>query len=381
MRAQLRVARGSVERACTVSVSRQRRSRQGPLLAFALAAFVAAGCGAGGGSAGEQDSERASGGSPAASTAAAGGTAARPGSPAATTPTRDGMRLVAITHGQASDPFWSIVANGLDDAAADLGVDVDYQAPIRFDMVRMSNLIDAAVASRPSGLILSIPDPAALGPSIRAAVDAGIPTISINSGADAWRELGMLAHIGQTDYEAGLAGGRRLAQAGVTRALCVNHEVGNVSLDRRCDGLRDALDEAGASMRVLAVDLADPEDARQRVAGALASDRDIDGVLTLGPAGSVPALAALRETGRLDEIRFATFDLDPEVLRAIRDGDILFAIDQQPYLQGYLAVITMTKYLETRTLAGGGDIIRTGPSFVTQDQAEALIPLSDEGIR
>ena len=136
------------------------------------------------------------------------------------------VRVVVVTHGQSSDPFWSIVANGVDDAAKTLGIRVEYQAPGTFDMVRMSQLIEAAVASRPSGLVVSLPDANALGPSVRAAVAAGIPTLSINSGDETWRELGLLAHIGQTEYEAGKAAGARLAAAGAKRVVCVNHEVG-----------------------------------------------------------------------------------------------------------------------------------------------------------
>jgi simple sugar transport system substrate-binding protein len=294
---------------------------------------------------------------------------------------REDVRIVVVTHGQSSDPFWSIVANGVDDAARELGVTVSYQAPTSFDMVRMSGMIDAAVASRPSGLVVSIPDADALAASIRAAVAAGIPAVSINSGDDAWQELGLLAHIGQTEYEAGRGGGERLASAGARRVLCVNHEVGNASLDLRCDGLRAALGAAGGSVQVLAVDLADPDDAQQRIGNALAADPGIDGLLTLGPAGAAPALAALRQGGALERVRFATFDLSSDVLAAVRDGAVLFAIDQQPYLQGWLAVALLAKYLETGAVPGGGQVIRTGPGFVTAENAARVVELSERGIR
>jgi simple sugar transport system substrate-binding protein len=304
-----------------------------------------------------------------------------PGTASDSTTARADTRIVVVTHGQSSDPFWSVVANGVGDAAHDLGVRVEYQAPTSFDMVRMSEIIDAAIASKPAALIVSVPDPDALGASIRKAVAAGIPAIGINAGADAWEALGLLGYIGQTEYEAGHGGGERLAQAGARKVLCVNHEVGNVSQDERCRGLGDALREAGANATVLAVDLADPDDAQQRIGGALSADASIDGMLTLGPAAAPPALAALRSTGRLARVRFGTFDLEPGVLRAIADGDVLFAIDQQPYLQGYLAVVLMTKYIEAGTMAGGGDLIRTGPSFVTRDNAEQVIRLTERGIR
>ena len=294
---------------------------------------------------------------------------------------RADLRLIVISHGQSSDPFWSVVANGVQDAAADLGVRVEYQAPTSFDMVRMSQLIDAAVVSRPSALIASVPDPVALGESLRAAVAAGIPVLGINAGADAWESLGLIGYLGQTEYEAGHGAGQRLAAAGARQVLCVNHEVGNASLDERCRGLDDAVSAAGGRASVLAVDLADPDDAQQRILSTITNDRAISGMLALGPAGAVPALAALRSSGRTGEIQFGTFDLGPEVLRAVVDGDIAFAIDQQPYLQGYLAVVLMTKYVEAGIMPGGGQLIRTGPSFVTAANAADVMRLTEQGIR
>jgi simple sugar transport system substrate-binding protein len=292
-------------------------------------------------------------------------------------------RIVLVTHGQSADPFWSVVATGARDAGVELGLRVEYQAPGSFNMVEMSQLIDAVVASRPQGLAISIPDGDALAPSIRAAAAAGIPILSINSGARVFRDLGLRAHIGQPERDAGLAAGRRMAEAGVTRALCVNHEVGNIALDGRCAGLEDGLREAGGSALVLAVDLADPEDAQQRIRGALARDPGIDGVLALGPAGAVPALAALamlRASGGLDTtLELATFDLSLPVLEAIREGEMSFAIDQQPYLQGYLAVVLLHKAVQIGAFPDG--VIRTGPAFVTGDNAAEVIRLVGRGMR
>ncbi|HSH75389.1 MAG TPA: sugar ABC transporter substrate-binding protein [Longimicrobiales bacterium] len=291
------------------------------------------------------------------------------------------VRIVVVTHGQSADPFWSVVANGVRDAARDLGVRVEYQAPGSFDLVAMNDLIEAAVASRPSGLVVSIPDGDALAPAIRGALEAGVPVISINSGDDVYEALGVLAHVGQPEYEAGRAGGARLVEVGVEEALCVNHEVGNLALDARCSGLAEALEASGGSVEVLAVDLADPDDTQQRVAGALSRAVGIDGILTLGPAATGPTLAAVRASERSGEIFYGTFDPTPEVLRAVRDGEMLFAIDQQQYLQGYLAVVLMTKYLEIRAMPGGGGVIATGPGFVTAESAADVIELSERGVR
>jgi simple sugar transport system substrate-binding protein len=289
-------------------------------------------------------------------------------------------RIVVVTHGQASDPFWSVVSRGVEQAGADMRVTVEYQAPGTFDMVAMSQLIDAAVASAPDGLVVSIPDADALGPSITAAIEAGIPVISINSGSDVAGELGVLAHIGQTEYEAGFGAGQRMAAAGAKNALCVNQEVGNVGLDLRCQGFTDAMTEAGGTVAVLAVDLADPTGSQNKIAAALTADATVDSILTLGPTGAAPTLAALTEGGQLGTILLATFDLSPDVLAAVRDGNMLFAIDQQQYTQGYLAIVYMTLYLENLNTPGN-ILIPTGPGFVTQETAERVIDLSAAGTR
>ena len=295
---------------------------------------------------------------------------------------RSDLRIVAVTHGQSADPFWSVVSNGINDAAEDLGVRVEYQAPTSFDMVRMSQLIEAAVASRPSAMLVSIPDADALAGSIGKAAQLQIPMVSINSGADAWQRLGMPAHIGQTEYEAGRAAGERLAQAGARMVLCVNHEVGNAALDERCRGLTEALRAAGGRSSVLAVSLADPTDAQQRISNAIHSGTRIDGMLTLGPAGAAPALAALESRAdRQRTIHFGTFDLTDDVLSAIRSGAMLFAIDQQPYLQGYLGITLLVKYLETGAMAGGQQVIRTGPGFVTADNVDEVATMIERGVR
>ncbi|MEO1443167.1 MAG: substrate-binding domain-containing protein, partial [Chloroflexota bacterium] len=227
-------------------------------------------------------------------------------------------RIVVVTHGQAADPFWSVVSNGVADADEELAcVETEYQAPETFDMVAMAQLIDTAAASAPDGLIVSNPDPSALEESITAAIESGIPVISINSGSDVAAELGVIAHVGQTEYEAGFGGGQRMAAAGVTSALCVNQEVGNVALDTRCQGFSDAMAAAGGSTEILEVDLNDPTDTQNRVIAALEADESINGVFTLGPTGAVPVLEAFRENGLIGVVALATFDLSPEVLSAI----------------------------------------------------------------
>jgi simple sugar transport system substrate-binding protein len=290
---------------------------------------------------------------------------------------QDGMRIVVVTHGQASDPFWSVVKNGVDQAAKDLGVTVEYRAPNTFNMVEMSQLIEAAVASQPDGLVVSIPDADALRDSIQNAVAYGIPVVSMNSGSDVREELGVAVHVGQTEYEAGEGGGKRMAEAGVTSAICVNQEVGNVALDLRCEGFKAGLGE-DAEVEVISVTM-DPTEIRNAVAAALNNNPDLGGVLTLGPIAADPALQALEQAGKLGEIEFGTFDLSPGVLQAIADGKMSFAIDQQQFMQGYLPIVILDLHERYGLMPAG--TVMTGPGFVTQENAEQVIELSQQGIR
>jgi simple sugar transport system substrate-binding protein len=284
-------------------------------------------------------------------------------------------RFVVVVHGQAADPFWSVVKNGVDEAAADTGATVEYRAPTTFDMVQMSQLIDAAVASQPDGLVVSIPDADALGGPIRNAVAAGIPVISMNSGSDVREQLGVAVHVGQTEYEAGLGGGKRMKEDGVTKAICINQEVGNVALDLRCEGFADGLE---GDVQVVAVTM-DPVEIQNAITAQLSSNPDINGVLALGPSAAEPALQALEQAGVLGQVKFGTFDLSPGVLQAIADGKMSFAIDQQQFLQGYLPIVLLKQYAKYGLMPAG--TVMTGPGFVTQDNAAQVIDLAQKGIR
>ncbi len=287
----------------------------------------------------------------------------------------DEPRIVVISHGQASDSFWSVVKNGVDQAAEDFGAQVEYRAPGTFDMVVMSQLIDAAAASRPDGLVVSIPDAEALGDAIRAVVDSGIPVVSMNSGADVRKSLGALIHVGQGEYEAGFGAGERMKAAGVKRGLCVNHEQGNVALDLRCQGFEDGL---GGKVDTLAVST-DPVEIRNAVSAYLTKNRDVDGILCVGPLSAEPTLASLEANDLIDAIKLGTFDLSPDVLKAISKGKMAFAIDQQQYLQGYLPIMTLVLFHKYGLLPGAD--IQTGPGFVTKDNASQVVDLSKKGIR
>jgi simple sugar transport system substrate-binding protein len=290
----------------------------------------------------------------------------------------DSVRIVVITHGQASSPFWAIVRNGVEAAARQMDVLVTYRAPDVYSLDRMKEMVDQAVASKPDGLVVSLPEPG-IASAVRAAVKAGIPVVTINSGSDIAHRLGVLAHVGQPERRAGLVAGRRLAASGVRRALCVNQQVGNIGLDARCAGLAEAMRAAGGRSSVIGVDDQSRATPR-RLAAAIARDR-IDGVLTLNSTTGMEAVQAVRSDPRRRDVRIGTFDLGPDVLRAVRDGRLRFAVDQQAYLQGYLPVALLTQRARYGLFPDEGGIIATGPHFVTRDNAEQAIELSRRSIR
>jgi simple sugar transport system substrate-binding protein len=316
---------------------------------------------------------------PSGSAAASGGTGGS--GPEGALVQRSDINIEVVTHGQAIDGFWGVVRNGVTAAANDMGVQVNYSAPdAETDMVRMSQLIDAAVAKKPDGLVVSIPNPDALQASVAAAVDAGIPVISMNSGSDVFQELGVLAHIGQTEFEAGLGAGERFKEAGVQNGVCFNQEVGNQALTLRCNGFFMGL-TGSEDGEVLTGNIADPAAMQATIEAALAEDDTIDGLLTLGPSVATPALAAVEASGR--DVTLATFDLSADALTAIKDGKMAFAIDQQQFIQGYLPIVLLTMYAETGNMpTGNGEgLLMTGPGFVTQENAEAVIDLAAAGLR
>jgi simple sugar transport system substrate-binding protein len=295
---------------------------------------------------------------------------------------RANLKFYVITHGQASDPFWSVVKKGVDQAAKDMCVTAIYESPASatFDVVAMAHLIDTAVAAHPSGLVVSIPDPKGLGSSIKAAVAANIPVISINSGSDVAQSLGVLVHIGQTEEQAGIGGGEKMGAAGVKHALCVNQEVGNAALELRCKGFTEGLSMTGGTVKEIGVNLSNPTQTQQTIEAALQHDPTIDGVLTLGPTGASPAIKALQDLNKLGQIKLATFDLSSDVLNAIKNNQMLFAIDQQQYLQGYLPVVLLTLYATNlNTIAN--TVLQTGPGFVTSSNVSQVIQLTAKGTR
>lgn len=294
------------------------------------------------------------------------------------TPTKLHLKFAIVTNSPASDPFWSVVKRGVDRAAKDMGVTVTYRAPDTFSISAMSQLIDDAVASKPDGLVVSIPDCTGLTPAIKRAQLVGIPVISINSGSNCASKLGLLNHVGEAGYQAGLEAGQKFAAAGARRVLCINKGVGDPDLDDRCRGINDAMTQAGGRSKVLPIDLNNPTLAQQKIQANLTKDPSINAVMALSPISASLAIAAIQRVGRSSQIMLATFDLSSAVFQDIEQGTMLFAIDQQPYLQGYLPIVLLNLY-KTNLNTAENPVIMTGPNFVTKDNVAQVQQLTEAG--
>ncbi|RHW28359.1 sugar ABC transporter substrate-binding protein [Nocardioides immobilis] len=288
---------------------------------------------------------------------------------------RSDVTIAMVTHGDGGS-FWSVAKTGAEDAAADMGVELDYQESNN-DPQKQAQLIEAAITSDIDGLAVSVPNPDAIEDALAKARDAGIPIVTLNSGATVWQDLGAITHVGQDERIAGEGAGRELAAAGGTKLLCVIHEQNNVGLQDRCAGAEDAFGGEVEDFQVTGT--ADPTKTANEIAAKLQADPSIDSVLALNPDIATAAVEALSTAG--SDANLATFDLSGDVVTAVEDGDILFAVDQQQYLQGYLPVAFLTLYNTNANTVGGGQPILTGPGFVTQDNASTVADLAQEGTR
>jgi simple sugar transport system substrate-binding protein len=284
------------------------------------------------------------------------------------------LSFSVITHGSSGDAFWDVVQNGAEAAGKDLGVSVDYQSD--GDPLRQAQLIDAAVNQEVDGIVVSMANPDALQDSIQAAVDAGIPVVTINSGADRSAEFGAIGHVGQDETIAGQGAGRELAAAGAKKVLCVLHEPGNIGLEQRCAGASSGL---GAEVTPLQVDINDLPGAQSTIAAQLQSDPTIDAVLTLNSGVAAVAVAAVADAGSKAQV--ATFDLNSDVISGIQSGDIAFAVDQQQYEQGYLPIVMLKLYAQNLNTVGGGQPVLTGPGIVDADNVDEIADLATAGTR
>ncbi len=284
------------------------------------------------------------------------------------------FRIDVITHGAPGDSFWDVVKAGALQAGKDDNVDLHYQSDP--DVGKQATLIDNAVAAGTDGLVVSMANPDGLEKSIKAAVAAGVPVVTINSGIDQWQQFGAITHVGQSETLAGKAAGDQLNSAGVKNALCVIQEAGNVGLEQRCAG---AASTFSGKLTNLQVDNTDLSGSEATIESKLQADPTIDGILALGGDMSGQAVKAVANTGA--KVTVGTFDVNADVVQNIVDGKLLFAIDQQPYAQGYLGVTAVYLKNLNGLDIGGGQPVYTGPAIINKDNAADVLKFAKNGTR
>jgi simple sugar transport system substrate-binding protein len=284
-------------------------------------------------------------------------------------------RFVLVSHAPDSDSWWNTIKNAIKIAGEQMQVKVEYRNPPTGDLADMARIVEQAVASNPDGLIVTIADFDVLKGPIGKAVKKGIPVITINSGTqEQSKELGAMLHVGQPEYAAGNGAGMRAKANGVTKALCVNHYITNPASVERCQGYADAI---GADLSKTMIDAGqDPAEIKNRVIAFLRSHKGTNGIITLGPTSAHPTIQAVQEMGLKGKVYFGTFDLSSEIAAAIKDGTVAFAIDQQPFLQGYLPVVLLTNYARYGVMPAND--INSGPGFITKDNISMVEKLAGE---
>lgn len=288
--------------------------------------------------------------------------------------------IIIMLGGPSSDPFWGAVQQGFDQATKDLGIETQWTAPADFnDIVPVyTRMFEAAIARKPAAIAVGNFFPEPTEPLIEQATADGVPVIIINSGGDRYRELGAIGFIGEDPYLMGNEGGKIAVANGVKHGLCINQIAANPVLEQRCQGYIDAVIEGGGEARMVTLaseDIGNSQKVQAAVSAMLMQDQAVDGVITLGVAIGVDALESVKQvraTGR--SVDLGTMDLGNAVLEAIVAGEMSFAMDQQPFLQGYYGV--MIPYLYNSYKLAPSTKLNVGPFIVTQANAAAVLEVN-----
>ncbi|MGW5278292.1 sugar ABC transporter substrate-binding protein [Streptomyces collinus] len=279
-----------------------------------------------------------------------------------------------ITHSGDGDTFWDIVQSGAKQAAVKDNINFVYSHDAQAQ--QQAQLVDAAVDKKVDGIIVTLAKPDALKAAVARAEKAGIPVVTVNSGSEQSKAFGALTHIGQDETIAGEAVGDELNRRGRKKALCVLHEQGNVGHEQRCDGVGKTFH---GTVQKLYVNGTNMPDVQSAIEAKLQADKSVDAVVTLGAPYADTAVKAKGDAGSSAEVD--TFDLNAKVAAELEDGTLGFAVDQQPYLQGYQAVDLLWLYKYNGDVLGGGKPVLTGPQIITKDQAGALAEYTQRGTR
>ena len=285
------------------------------------------------------------------------------------------IKVALIAHGAAGDTFWELVRKGAQAAADKDNIDLTYASDP--SAAGQAELVRNAIGRRVDGIALTLAKPEAMKGAVARARAAGIPVVGLNSGIDAWQSQGLLEYFGQDESVAGRALGDKLDELKAKHTLCVIHEPGNVALEARCAGVRKTFDGVTDNLYVKGTDIDAVTDS---VAGRLRQDPTIDEVVMMGAQFALAAVTSVEEAD--SSARIATFDLNKDLVKGLQKGEIQFAVDQQPYLQGYLAVDALWLYRFNGNVSGGGEApVLTGPAFVTKENVAQVAKFAENGTR
>jgi simple sugar transport system substrate-binding protein len=283
------------------------------------------------------------------------------------------MKIAFITHAKQGDTFWDLVRKGAEAAAAKDNVELQYSgAPEGPDQ---ANLVQTAIDQKVDGIAVTLAKPDAMQANVKKAADGGIPVVALNGGIESWKQAGALGYFGQDERIAGQAAGERLTQLGAKSALCVIQEQGHVGLEARCQGVKDKF----PNTKNIYITGTDIPGSQTTMTSSLQQDKAIDYVVTLGAPFALAAVKAAKDAG--SSAKIGTFDTNADLVKAIKDGSVQWAVDQQPYLQGYLAVDSLWLYKTNGNTIGGGQATLTGPAFIDKDNVAAVEKFAAAGTR
>ena len=283
-----------------------------------------------------------------------------------------GYTIAMVTHEAPGDTFWDKIRAGAEQAAKDTGSELKYSANPQVD--QEATLIQNAIDSKVDGIATTLYSEALAG-ATKNAQAAKIPLVGFNTGLSIYKDMGALMYFGSDEDLAGQTAGKRIADSGGKKALCVIQEEGSVALEARCAGVKKSLANT-ENIQVNGRDLASVTSSLQ---GKLSQDKSIDNSVTLGAPIAMATLQSMEQSG--SSAKLVTFDLNPEAAQAIKDGKIEFSIDQQPYVQGYMAVTSLYLYLKNGNDIGGGQAVLTGPSFVDSSNIDTILPYAQNNTR
>ena len=282
--------------------------------------------------------------------------------------------IAMVTHGPPGDTFWDLIRKGAETAAAKDNIELKYSAEL--EAPNQANLVQNAIDSNVDALAVTLAKPEAVAGAVKTAVAADIPVVAFNAGIDAWKAMGVKGYFGQDEKISGEAAGKRLASEGAKKVVCVIQDQGNVALESRCAGVKAGF---GGAVENLNVNGTDMPSVQSTITAKLQQDPSIDYIVTLGAPIALSAVQSAATAGSTAKI--GTFDTNAELVDAIKSGKVQWAVDQQPFLQGYLAVDSLWLFLNNRNTIGGGQPVLTGPAFIDQSNIDAIAEYAKNGTR